>query len=213
MAADLGDPPSLLDGETDDPRIEQLANLLERDSPVQTVVANDARPEKNYFASVTTARRILDRMTNHPMSLRYDWAVNRLKGTLIGEDGIQTCVVVMLSDEAVGEMRDAIGHGVGGWFRFSREEGLLQRKMRECGIDPATAYFGGPPVDSVAIDEEGEQSLYRLAMIAMLVGLGLAWWSLRSITLTMIFVPFHQVGKHQSRYQLMFGDFSSCHLS
>lgn len=179
----LGDPPGQLDGTPDDPRIERLASLLLKSQPVQT---DGAKTEEQYFASVTTARQVLDQMTKSPLSLRYNWAINRLKGSLIGEDGHQTCIVVMLSDDAVKDMRDVLGHGISGWFRFSREEGLLQKKMREYGIDPATAHFGGPPVDSVAIDEESEKSLYRLAMIAMLVGLTLAWWSLRSITLTLI---------------------------
>ncbi len=58
--------------------------------------------------------------------------------------------------------------------------------MRKCGIDVSTVHLGGPPVDNVAIDEEGERTMVRLAVLACLLGLGLSWWSLRSITLTLI---------------------------
>ncbi len=46
--------------------------------------------------------------------------------------------------------------------------------------------MGGPPVDNVAIDEEGERTLVRLAGAAGLLGLVLAYWSLRSILLTIV---------------------------
>ncbi len=38
----------------------------------------------------------------------------------------------------------------------------------------------------MAIDEEGERTLVRLAGLSGLLGLGLAWWSLRSVLLTAI---------------------------
>ncbi len=46
--------------------------------------------------------------------------------------------------------------------------------------------MGGPPVDNVAIDEEGERTLIRLALLSGGFGLVLAWWSLRSVKLTLI---------------------------
>ena len=107
-------------------------------------------------------------------------------GNAIGYDEHQTCVIVTLTDEAIENLRDVVSRGTGGWLQFHHPEGLLLSAMRESGIDPGTAFLGGPPVDSVAIDEEGELTLYRLASLAALVGLSLAWWSLRSIRLTLI---------------------------
>ena len=46
--------------------------------------------------------------------------------------------------------------------------------------------MGGPPVDNVAIDTEGEYTLYRLAGLSTLVGLGISWLVFRSIRLTLI---------------------------
>jgi predicted RND superfamily exporter protein len=46
--------------------------------------------------------------------------------------------------------------------------------------------MGGPPADNVAIDEEGELTLYRLATLAAFTALALAWLSLRSVRLTLI---------------------------
>ncbi len=46
--------------------------------------------------------------------------------------------------------------------------------------------LGGPPVDNVAISEEGEKTLIRLFIPAGIVGLSLAFWCLRSARLTMM---------------------------
>ncbi len=197
----LGDNPVLDNAEPDDPRIEQFAQLLvpERES-VDDQFADPENQEpaqiplelardllnKNYFKSVTTGRRLLNRLTSGNTNLPYDAAVNRLKGSVIGPDSHQTCVVVTLSNTAIDNFRHAIGRGSEGWLRFRHSEGTLFRALRTCGIEPDEVHLGGPPVDSVAIDEEGERTLYRLASLAAMVGMLLAWWSLRSVRLTLI---------------------------
>ncbi len=69
---------------------------------------------------------------------------------------------------------------------MKRPTGELFKALADCNIDYEQVRLGGPPVDNVAIDEEGERTLIRLAGLSGLLGLGLAWWSLRSIKLTMI---------------------------
>ncbi len=188
---ELGDNPLLVGGEEDDPRIERLAKYL---VPPNKAFADDAGRgkvettdnRKQYFTSVTTGRRVLNQLTSDATDLSYSRALSRLKGSLIGPDGKQTCLIITLSDDAVVELRKVIGRGISGWLQFEHQEGALQQAMRACDIDPEHAYLGGPPVDSVAIDEEGEKSLYRLATLAALVGFGLSWISLRSIRLTLV---------------------------
>lgn len=171
----LGDTTGQPAEEQDDPRLERLANYL---------LSEDLNGSKHYFESVTTGRRILDRMTSVPTELTPESAVKRLMGALVGPDGRQTCVIVTLTDAAILQLREVVGRGVHGWLRINKGEGQLQRAMRECGIDPNNAYLGGPPIQGVSIDEEGEKSLYRLAAIAAAIGLTIAWWSLRSFALT-----------------------------
>ncbi len=128
----------------------------------------------------------MNELTSKPSEVPYDEAVNRLKGTLIGPDGKQTCVVVMLSDEAIKGFRVVVGrHVPNGPMPWHRKPGVLIEALRECGIDPETARLGGPPVENVAIDEEGDRTLARLATLSGLLGLVLAWWSLRSVRLTL----------------------------
>ncbi len=202
----LGGDLSVPGAESDDPRIEQLAQLLvpssdetvrqingqegggdERSSTAQTFRARlEQLGVGQHFKSVTTGRRLLNRLTSPAMGLPYATAVERLQGALIGPDGHQTCLLVALDCEATSQFRAILGHGNGGLFRFRHQEGLLWQAMRECSIDVSTVRLGGPPVDNVAIDEEGERTMVRLAVLACLLGLVLSWWSLRSLTLTVI---------------------------
>ncbi|MCA9171803.1 MAG: MMPL family transporter, partial [Planctomycetales bacterium] len=46
--------------------------------------------------------------------------------------------------------------------------------------------LGGPSVDNVAIDEEGQITLVRLVGLSLLVGLGLSYFSFRSINVTIM---------------------------
>ncbi len=185
---ELGDDPSQPNARPDDPRIERLAKYLvptPKSRKGQPVATNGEHTK--YFQVVTTARRTLDDLTSKPSEVPYNLAVKRLQGTLIGPDGKQTCVVVMLSDAAIKDFRSVVGRrAFAGNLPWQRKLGVLFESLEACGIDPETARVGGPPVENVAIDEEGERTLARLASLSGILGLGLAWWSLRSIRLTLI---------------------------
>ncbi len=196
----LGDNPKQQDAQPDDPRIERLAQMLvppndiRRDSDPGPTPLDGWKQEapgrtgdfSHYFASVTTGRRLLNQLTSKKSDVPYFEAVDRLTGSLIGPDGHQTCIVVTLTDEAVDNLRGTIGRANQGWLQIRHSNGVLFQALEACEIDLESVRIGGPPVDSVAIDEEGERTLYRLASLAALVGMLLAWWSLRSIKLTLI---------------------------
>ncbi|MEX0937319.1 MAG: MMPL family transporter [Pirellulales bacterium] len=179
----LGDNPARSSARPDDPRIERLAAALVPDTSGTTSPTAGGTPN-GYFKTATTGRRMLNQLTGPPLSIPYATAVDRLSGSLIGPDGRQTCVVVTLSDKAVDDLRAAIGRGQTERFRIQRPPGLLFETLEKCGIPADSVHLGGPPVDNVAIDEEGERTLLRLVGLSGIVGIGLAWWSFRSIRLT-----------------------------
>ncbi len=182
----LGDDPLAPDAKLDDPRIEKLARELVPDNDATDAERAQWPEHTKYFKSVTTARRTLDDITSKPSEVPYGEAVKRLEGTLIGPEG-QTCVVVMLSDEAIKNFRSVVGRRVpDGPLPWQRKVGVLIEAIERSGIDPDTARLGGPPVENVAIDEEGDKTLSRLALLSGALGIGLAWWSLRSIKLTLM---------------------------
>ncbi len=120
----------------------------------------------------------------------------------------QTCVLVTLTPLGKEHLARAIGRGVLGAPRgrmliLADQSGLAAApppSMAPPPFDRPEAQLtdprgrpmlriGGPPVDNVAIDEEGTVTLIRLVGYSGLVGIGLAYLCFRSIKLTiMIFM-------------------------
>lgn len=176
----LGHEPNARGVTGDDPRIEQLKSIL-----LPGAKGKDSLCAK-YFKSVTTGRSVLNQLTAPPLNIPYDEAVERLKGSLIGPDGHQTSLVIHLTPEASKHFRQSIGRGKTQVLKSRQTQGVLFDALQACKIDTDKAYIGGPPADNVAIDEEGEKTLLRLAGLSGLLGLGLAWYSLKSVRLTII---------------------------
>jgi predicted RND superfamily exporter protein len=174
----LGDDPS---GKDDDPRIAKLAKaLLEVELPKQ-IPAED----RACFKSVTSARDVLRELMAPPTELSQKQAKARLAGALIGADGRQTCVMATLTEPAAANLRQTVGRPV---KRLLRNQGTspLFEAIHAAGLSEAEVHLGGPPIDNVSIDEEGERTLVRLAGLAAALGIGLAYWSLRSVRMTAI---------------------------
>ncbi len=146
----------------DDPRLGELAHLL-LDPP--------GAGTPHYFAKAVTGASVLDRLIEPPTNLDYDVAIARLEGTLIGPDGRQSCLILTLSDLGRENLRKALDQ----IYSLAQEHLHLGRHE---------VRMGGPPVDNVAIDLEGERMLLRLMVLSGAIGLSLAWWYLRDVRLT-----------------------------
>ncbi len=176
----LGDP-SL--GSQDDPRIAKLANALRS----VTLQPADGSESFHCFSSITTAREILDELTSSPSEIPYAEAVRRLKGTLIGVDGKQTCLIASLSKQSIDRMREVLGRPNDRPLRLRPpQQSPLFIALAEVGLSNAEVRLGGPPIDNVAIDEEGERTLIQLALLSGAFGIALTWWSLKSLRMTFI---------------------------
>ncbi len=109
-------------------------------------------------------------------------ALERLQGTLFGPDGQQTALLLTLSDAGQRDLKRAIGRPV-----LGRPRGrLLEVATGQVGIPADDLKLGGPPVDNVAIDEEGTITLARLVGFCAMVGLGLAMVCFRSVKITLM---------------------------
>jgi predicted RND superfamily exporter protein len=179
-SCELGDKDQL--EKKDDPRIEKLRTAL-----LNVTHKNPDGTEFNCFKSVTTARRVLNELTAPPTELKYKDALERLKGSLVGPDGEQTCVIATLDDKSNRKLREVLGRPVTRkLYLRKRVTTPLFLALREAGITTEEVRLGGPPIDNVAIDEEGERTLLKLALLSGAFGLGLTWWSLRSLRMTLI---------------------------
>lgn len=108
-------------------------------------------------------------------------ALERLSGTLFGPEGKQTCILLTLSDPGKRDLRRVIGRPL-----LGRQSGKLLALAGECGISEDELKIGGPPVDNVAIDEEGEITLARLIGYSALVGIVISLICFRSVKITMM---------------------------
>lgn len=88
----------------------------------------------------------------------------------------QTCLVVTLNEPIIQELSRAIGRPLMGKPRGR----LPELAIGKHGIEPDNFRMGGPPYDNVAIDEEGTNTLVRLAGLSFMIGMTLAYWSFGS---------------------------------
>jgi uncharacterized protein len=98
----------------------------------------------------------------------------------------QTCILLTLTDAAKQNLHLVVGRGV-----LGKPRGLLFEVAHDCNITPQDGsgeglWLGGPPVDNVAIDEEGTVTLVRLVGLCSVVGIGLSLVCFRSITATIM---------------------------
>ena len=118
----------------------------------------------------------------------------------------QTCLLITLTDIAQDNLAYALGRGV-----LGAPQGRLLQLARDSGVQPAASpslapppfnrpdvesvagapplRLGGPPVDNIAIDEEGTITLVRLVGYSVLVGALLSYLCFTSIKITiMVFI-------------------------
>jgi predicted RND superfamily exporter protein len=126
------------------------------------------------FNTVLTGPRLVADMQARYPELTEEEILGRLKGSLIGDDGRSTCLVVTLTEAAKGKnLRPTLGE-------------IRRIASEECNIPDDEIRLGGPPVDNVAIDVEGERTLFRLAGLSAVVGFGISMLCFRSMRLTWI---------------------------
>ncbi len=98
-----------------------------------------------------------------------------------------TCIVVTLSDPGKRDVRRIVGRPM-----LGKPRGHLLALAGDCSLttdDHGELKLGGPPVDNVAIDEEGTVTLFRLIGLCVGLGIGLSYICLRSLMVTfMVFL-------------------------
>jgi predicted RND superfamily exporter protein len=150
----------------DDPRLELFAQKLEN--------PERGPDEPWYFESVLTGQQLVRQLQSRYSNLTEEEILARLEGSLVSRDHRKTCLVVTLSKEAEGpNLRVAV-------------RTLRDIATDECGIPDDEIRLGGPPVDNVALDYEGQRTLHRLAVLSVVFGLTIAWFCFRSVRLTLI---------------------------
>ncbi|MDO4425786.1 MAG: hypothetical protein Q4D17_08505, partial [Planctomycetia bacterium] len=221
-----------------DPRIEVMKHrLMPRRDARNEVVNEDFN--LRFFENCASGTE-LAKTLSEGSSLKYEEAIGRLKGSLIGMDGVKTSILIYMRPGSEGEnMKGAVGE----IYRMARKEFVFDRRtltpeelaaaegilkelegkevvkeppifqeriiklavpdkpteaelQRESippedlivlpGLQPSQLHLGGPPVDNVSIDVEGNRTLLRLAWMAAVVGFVIASLCLRSFRLVLV---------------------------
>ena len=164
----------------DDPRLDKVVKAIvpRRDSQGR-VCKEDWK--LRHFAKAYSGKDMAQLLLDSYPGLTPEDAIDRLKGTLIGQDGKSTCIMVNLALESEGQnMRPVLEN--------------VYDVCRSCGVGTGLdnnqitklVHLGGPPVDNVAIDIEGTKTLIKLAWLCLLVGVLIATAIFRSFRLTTI---------------------------
>ena len=164
------------------------------------------RLEARLFKSVQTGPAILSDLVKEGGALEGDHkeAMKRLKGVVFGPDEKQTCFLISLSEIGRENLHRLVGRGIGGkprgkLFQLAENSGLQTPPVPSMLPPPLTKWnekprnadspimrLGGPPIDNVAIDEEGQITLARLVWLSVILGVGLSYYSFRSLSVTII---------------------------
>ena len=139
----------------------------------------------SFFTDVTTGGELLNMLTSD-QGLSREAALARLRGSVIGPDGEQTCLLATVSFAAL-QRWDTPGQAsehATREFLHAAVNAIYEAAEKECGIARDELHLGGPPVVNVAIDIEGERSMIKLAAACGVLALVLSWWTLRSWKLT-----------------------------
>ncbi|MDX1945527.1 MAG: MMPL family transporter, partial [Pirellulaceae bacterium] len=141
-----------------DPRLLQFADRLRT-------------PERQvWFAGVITGKELLWQMMAAPSGMSKPTAVSRLEGTIVesvesagdaSPDSRATCAVLTLTSQGRRELPAMLAE--------------ISAAATEAGIPSGELKLGGPPVVNAAMNQESTQSLVRLAVLAMAIGLIIAW--------------------------------------
>ena len=150
--------------------VEKFARLLHPDSK-----SDDSPIDTSLFYSVLTGPELVRRLTSPPTNLTPSEAIARLSGLLVGKDHKQTSAVVSLSPKGQNKLHHTLGE-------------LYRAAEMASGLPEDEIYMGGPPVDNVAIDNEGQRTLRQLAIMSAVVGLGLSYWCMRQVYLTVLII-------------------------
>lgn len=143
----------------------------EIDQPSTTQLA-DAIADTVFFDRVRTGANAIEELTASPLRFSDSQAVGRLRGILVGQDGVTTCLICSTSTKGQDDRVAAV----------STIEEIVTKKGE---IDPRDLKLAGPTVDAAMIDAESRRMLFGLAGLSGVLSFGIAAIRLRSLVLAL----------------------------
>jgi predicted RND superfamily exporter protein len=150
-----------------DGRTQQVVDAL---SSLRTKAVE--RGEEPLFSHITGGFTLLEQLQQEPAELSRAAAIDRLRGTLVGDDGQTSCVIVTLTEEGSIQRRRTLHE-------------IRETVAQVTGFSGEDLRIAGSPADGVATDDASIRSLRYYSLPAILISLLLCWLCLRSIWLTL----------------------------
>lgn len=128
-------------------------------------------PERHPFQWVRSGDQLIDRMREAPLNLTQRQAALRLRGSLVGDDLKQSCIVISLDLSMLHHHRTLLP--------------LLRTGIaKTVGCAPSDVVMVGGPVDGAAIDGAAMRSITRFSIPSSAIAALLCLLCLRSLTLS-----------------------------
>ncbi|HRX79344.1 MAG TPA: MMPL family transporter, partial [Pirellulaceae bacterium] len=140
------------------PQLDQLAKALRRDPEFYD-------RDDWLFDQVATGREMVQQLVAG--RVEQGEAVRRLRGTMIGPDGVTTCVVIGFTKRGLAER--------------ARLVPLIQQATERCCNIPADQlHLAGPVIDGLSVDLASASALQKLAVPSAFVVFAVGWYCLGS---------------------------------
>ncbi|MBX3439495.1 MAG: MMPL family transporter [Planctomycetaceae bacterium] len=146
----------------DEPKLDRLLASLREEAAFA-----DANGQ-TYFERITCGREIVNQLASGPFPIPYVRAVDRFRGSLVGSDGRQTCLIVAFTPAAL-ENRERL------------VTAMTDRIREQFSIGEHDVHLAGPVIDGLSVDRAGRASLDQLtlpsaAVMVLLACLCLGSW-------------------------------------
>ncbi|QDT45617.1 MMPL family protein [Gimesia alba] len=150
----------------DDPR------LIEFEAAINGPRTTDfGETHESLFDRIVSGAGVVNSLTSPPLKLPRDEALERLEGSLVGQDLNDSCAVIILTDRGNELRKQSIEHA-------------LTVAEEVCQLPREDFRVTGPPVDGVAIDRASIHSVNLFGALSTIVAIGLCWICIRSWMLT-----------------------------
>lgn len=146
----------------EDPRLSAFAEAVRKRDATPT----DTKPVP-WIESLQTSEDLVRQLTNPPLELSREAALNRLKSSVIGNDGTAAAFICFAA---------------GGKINHKMAIELVSDAADEVpGLGRGSLKMVGSVYEAYAVDIAAEASLKRLVLPSSLLGIGLAWLCLTSL--------------------------------
>ena len=119
-----------------------------------------------YIEQVVTGQEALRGLMADPLKLKWEDAIARIQGTLIGSDHKTTCAVVTLTPTGIVHRAEVVQLIRNGLAKY-------------CHAPKDGQHFAGPVMDGLTVDEASNQSLNYFAVPSAITAFLVCWWWLR----------------------------------